>query len=304
MAIQLGIRRDAVGNIAINRPTGNIEEALHVDGAIQLGQDFGGGNALKMRRNPGTGAFEVDTGSGYMPIGNGVEAQLPDNSNSPDASYLMNGDILDSSGNGYDLQIVAGTETYTDGHVPGTRGFFFDGSTYLRLGNPAHDVAFQQTGDITIIFSWRPSNVSLYMGLFSCEATGVAENDNTTWGIQQGDGVGDFLGQSVYWRYGSGAVYDTVLFGPEGGQFESGNFQRLAFRRESNSWSAFTNGVLYKTTAGANLPTGGSNGFLTIGANGFNSFPCFGTMAALSFFSSAKSNSEILTDSKRVLGLS
>lgn len=67
-------------------------------------------------------------------------------SHSPVALYQFDGDMTDSSGNGYDLSLYTGTERYAD-VVPGLRGFYFDGSTELRLMEAA---LTSITGDMTL----------------------------------------------------------------------------------------------------------------------------------------------------------
>ena len=295
MGIQLGIRRDATGNIAINRPTGNIEEALHVDGAIQLGQDFGGGNALKMRRNPGTGAFEVDTGAGYGPVGGGVEPMLPNTDYSPVGLYPFNGDILDDSGGGRDFAVAAGTIQECDGIVPGTKGLYCNGG--LRIENA--DAAFQILGDITIGFGYAPVRVA---GIGSIQAAVVCdggtglEADNALWGVYPGDGV-----VTIFSEFGAGG---PSIWTPPDFRFGIGRWVYYHFRRESDVWSMFMNGQLMGSSGALTTPTGGTASRLCVGQSPNGAEPMIGCLSALKICASALTNSQIQGEAFRVLGLS
>ena len=73
---QNNIQRDSNGNIGINRPGATVEQQLHIDGVLHIGQDFAGGNAVKIRYDSGTGKLQKDEGSGWIELGSG--AGLPD----------------------------------------------------------------------------------------------------------------------------------------------------------------------------------------------------------------------------------
>jgi hypothetical protein len=73
--------------------------------------------------------------------------QYHDTTHSPVALYQFNGNMLDSSGNGFHLSLFTGLERYT-WLAPGLRGFFFDGETSIR--RPGNDALLTITGAITI----------------------------------------------------------------------------------------------------------------------------------------------------------
>lgn len=68
---QKNIQGDVTGKVGINRLPTNLEEQLHIDGVIQIGQDFAGGNAVKIRRNPANNKLQKDEGTGYVDLSSG-----------------------------------------------------------------------------------------------------------------------------------------------------------------------------------------------------------------------------------------
>ena len=104
--------------------------------------------------------------SGYIP-------RPLDVAESPVALYDFDGNMLDSSGNGYDLALAGGVEKYTDGHVPGTRAFNFV-STWLTLANPAHNAFMPKTGDVTICVSVRLRGFGVGLGVAGVYSGGPA----------------------------------------------------------------------------------------------------------------------------------
>jgi hypothetical protein len=57
-----------------------------------------------------------------------------DTTHSPIALWQLNGSLADSSGNGHNLSVLAGTERYCE-LWPDLRGFHFDGVTRLGIGS-------------------------------------------------------------------------------------------------------------------------------------------------------------------------
>lgn len=87
----------------------------------------------------------ISTGGGADP------ARLRDTTHSPVGLYQLDGDVLDASGNGFDLTVggvAGGTERYAPGIAPGIQAFYFDGATYLTR---VHTAALAITGAVTVV---------------------------------------------------------------------------------------------------------------------------------------------------------
>lgn len=76
---QNNIQRDSTGKVGINKAGDTIEQQLHIDGVIQIGNDFAGGNAVKIQRSPITGKLQKNEGAGWVDLGgaNADRSYLP-----------------------------------------------------------------------------------------------------------------------------------------------------------------------------------------------------------------------------------
>lgn len=123
MPIQKNIQGDASGNVGVNTGTSDIEQPLHVNGAIQLGTDFGGNNAGRMQWNNATKTFQIDEGAGFVDLG-GLGSLIlahtirkyPQNKLwMPEFNFELNNNLTDAGLEGYIATLEGTTPPTYDG---------------------------------------------------------------------------------------------------------------------------------------------------------------------------------------------
>lgn len=182
-----------------------------------------------------------------------------DTTYSPVGLWNLNGTLNDSSGNGFNLTVEAGTERYSD-IFPGVRGFNFDGST--RLVYNTTGTSLQITGSMTIEFLvvTRARASSTFVSYTTPSAS--TSSDNTLYSVGMDSTVN---GGSLFWRSHHGTlVADSYTINNNPGPLVLNHF---AVTRTSNVIQFYLNGtVLGSASSALTAATGGTNSKLRIGS--------------------------------------
>jgi hypothetical protein len=229
------------------------------------------------------------------------KVRLHDTTHSPIGLWQLQGDLTDSSGNGYTLSLAAGTEQYVP--ISDTvQGHLFNGATYLRYNTA--EAALQLTGDMTIelLVEWlvdRPGigvNTGAIGPALVCHGGNgetLATNNLYTLGPRPGGGL-RWLSES---GSGSNAIYDLT------GTMPAHVLHHLAAVRSSNVVTFYWNGAPIGTSGTLTTPAGGTSGRLCLGNifDGATEEPTC-TMASVKIIGSALTASQVQAEYERTLG--
>jgi len=231
----------------------------------------------------------------------GLSVNLHGLEHSPVGLWQLQGDLTDSSGNGFDLEVGAGTEQYVplSGSVDAA---FLDGSTYFRRA--AAEASLLITGDVTIeaLVSWVQDppgtgvNTSISgPALVGHGTAGETEPANSVYilGARPGGGL-KWLTES---GGGSNAQYELTADLP------AQTLHHVAVTRASNVVRLYWNGTLLGTSGTLTAPTGGASGRFVIGAltDGSNENPT-ALIASVKLIASALTPAQIRAEFVRTLG--
>ena len=161
----------------------------------------------------------------------------------------LNGNLTDSSGNGYDVTVGSGTERYASFLPEGSvKGFYFDGSTYLtrNVRTPALDLI----GDMTTEFLINYLSIgSSSLNVLIYGANGETLDDNCLWSSVLSIN-GNISSINTIWEYGAGLNVTTSFT-------QTINFNEtihVATVRSGSSFSTYINGSLVGTATGLTAP--------------------------------------------------
>lgn len=203
---------------------------------------------------------------GASAVGGQPKVRQHDTTHSPLGLWQLDGDMTDSSGNGYDLAIDTGTELYAP--ISDTlQGFRFDGATGLIYD--VAEAALQITGDMTIemLVSWLIDppgfgvNTTLtgpYLAAHGVPGESGGDNNMYSLKARPGGGIG-WLTES---GSGTNAVYDIDC------EIPTYLLHHLAAVRESNVVSMYIDGGLVGTSSTLAAPSGGTSGRFVLGSIG------------------------------------
>lgn len=229
------------------------------------------------------------------------KVRLHDTTHSPVGLWQLQGDLTDSSGNGYTLSVGAGTEQY----VPiseTVQGHLFNGSTYLRRATA--EAALRLTGDMTIelLVMWLidPPGVGVNTSASGPALVSHGDNGETpatnnlyTLGPRPGGGL-RWLSES---GSGTNAIYDLT------GSMPAHVLHHLAAVRDSNVVTFYWNGSPIGTSGSLTAPTSGTDGRFCLGNifNGGSEEPtCI--MSSVKVIGSALTASQVQAEFERTLG--
>lgn len=224
--------------------------------------------------------------------GSGLASYL-DTTHSPVGLWKLDGNLLDSSGNGYHLSVGTGTERYTE-VIPGMRAFWFDGSSYVS--RPSYDAALGITGSMTFqaITSVWALSATRVVAMFL--ATGETLATNVLWQCQFNSDA------TMSWAWENGA---GVNEGPFTNYFPGiYNPVHIALTRDASASYAskfYLNGKLVDTAPGPYTgPAGGTSSRLIIGSN--LSAHYSGSTASVKIVAGVLSEADIRAEYNRSLG--
>lgn len=214
----------------------------------------------------------------------------------PAGLWQLDGDLLDSSGNGNDLELHNGTLTYTDLY-PGLKGVFFDGSSNLRAaGGYAAELGI--TGALTIEAIIVGEIQTTTTNRFVVHAgSGDSSTTNYLYNLQQTSN--HRLG---YFSEYSGGVNQSYV--PELSLI-AGNLTHVALTRGTDGNVRFyVNGVTNDQWVSTGLvpPTDGTAGRLYVGADWDGSDDWKGAMASLKIIAAELNEEEVAAEFERTIG--
>lgn len=240
-------------------------------------------------------------GTNYGRIGTARSANLQ-------AYYKFDGDLTDSSGNGFTLSVNTGTELYCRLPNQNYQAFKFDGSTRLEK---SAETEFVITGAFSMHVLICPDSIE----------TRTLSSGYDDWLIQYGDNITD-SGNSPETNYlynlsirsskfasfieygaGSNSEWDTGTYSPAAGQPVFVTQTRDA----SGNYALYVNGsavTVNGVTSYPNAPTGGDDVtcLLSIGGQDSNSNRFYpGAMAELQILNIELSASQVLEDATKVM---
>lgn len=242
------------------------------------------------------------TRSGGSGSSGGSSVSLHDTTHTPVGLWQLNGDLTDSSGNGYTLTVGSGTEQYAP--LSSTlSGFHFDGSTYL-----VHNVevsGLRLTSDMTIecLAKWLVdppgygvNRTTTSPALVAHGTGGETEATNTVYAFGPHASTGGLKWVSESGG-GTNAVYDLDA------EIPAGVWHHIAAVRDSNVVSVYLDGALLGSSSSLTTPTGGASGRLVLGAlaNGSSENPTC-VMASVKLIGSALTASQVKAEYQRTLG--
>jgi hypothetical protein len=184
----------------------------------------------------------------------GVIARNLSTDHAPVALWNFDQSLVDSSGNGLDLSVINGQESYSN--VNGVQGFKFTGDD--TLGHAAN-AALEITGDVTIEILFSSDDLTSERELISyADQTLDTEVTNFLYGVRVRAGGG--LRYDAEFGAGSNVTY-TIEDGPS-----LGNLNHITLVRESADVTFYLNGYkIGASSSGLTAPTGGTSAKLNIG---------------------------------------
>ena len=217
-----------------------------------------------------------------------------DTTHSPVALYDVDGDLVDSSGNGLDMSMGAGTAYYGPAPVTGNaRSIFFQSS---RAQRPSSDASLRLHGALTIEAVVFPSIVHTTTGILAAYAGGgETEAENIAYELAL------LSGNRIRFAQENGAgvdnLWDVSLHVPVG------QWTHLAVTRDVAGTGAnlYINGILRASTTLASAPTGGTSSVLHAGEFINGLAPYTGFMSSLKIIAAELNASQVLAEANRAL---
>jgi hypothetical protein len=174
----------------------------------------------------------------------------------PIGLWQLSGDLLDSSGNGYDLSLAAGAAVYTTFPYSGgkLKGFTCDGVSYLS--RPARTPALDLVANMTIEYLLYMSAAPAASSVVVYGAAGETLNDNYLYSMLFNTAGVPNPRYRYLWENGAGVNvdnYSTALL-----PIPIWSVTHCAFVRSGLNWKSYLNGGLMETIATAALPATGA----------------------------------------------
>lgn len=217
--------------------------------------------------------------------------------------WPFNGSLDDFSGNGYHLAVVAGSVAYVGQGPGGRRALSLQGGTRLELANPADNAAFRLLGEMCVVLYMRPTTTAAGYVITCSSPTSGAEADNSSFELlREAEGSGQSGGCSVRYQHGVGSTLANQY--AKLATVERHTWEMVAVSRtvpSGTSTDLIVSGHrAMSTTANANLPTGGGNARLTVGAHANGTTAFYGAVADLMIFDTAPTFEQIQAEARRV----
>lgn len=245
-----------------------------------------------------TDSIVIDSVGGQAEGGGGGGApQYHDTTFSPVALWQFNGDLTDSSGNGFDLLTGTGTERYAS---------LFTGFQMLNMNLVArrsiNDSLLTLTGEWTIecLVSVPANETGADRTLISFEGGTEFENTNHLYNIR----LNGSNNLENFCEYSTGANSFRATSIP---QSDLRPIRHLAVTQSSDGKTNrfYIDGVFQEEVTATNAPTGGTNSRIGINGHQDNSARFVdddGLIASVKIIASKLSDSEIASEYNRTLG--
>lgn len=190
-----------------------------------------------------------------------------DLTHSPIGLWQFDGDLTDSSGNGFTLSLGAGSTQQFVEMAPGLQGVWFNGTTFYE--RTSTEATLQVSGPVTMEFIYLPTAPVLDLQMPLSHGAGTAnEVDNALYQFSiNSDQQPGFFWESVAPRANQANTGAGLIIVP------AGIPTHIAATRDGSDHVRFyVNGVQIGATITTSLPAGGgTNGRLRIGTNEFES---------------------------------
>lgn len=231
-------------------------------------------------------------------IKTGILARQHDLTHSPVGLWQFDGNLLDSSGNGFTLTLENGTERYT--RLPGGRiqGAMFDGSTNFIYN--VSEATLRLLGDMTVecLVEWfttypgQGGNSNVRIADHG-QGSGESEADNHLYSF----GPSTVMGMRYFAETGVGVnvLFDTVESAPM-------DLQHLAMTRVGGAIEYWVNGESIAQSGALSSPTGGANGRFRAGGTAADTAQMIGMVASLKLVDAALTAQQIADEYGRTLG--
>lgn len=227
------------------------------------------------------------------------------------AHYKFNGDLTDSSGNGYDLSVAAGAAAYAPDGPGGLKCISFQGGTRLILANSAHNSAFQVITDLTIVCLLRRHDFATHaQSIVECSAaTSGSAGEDWPFYLKLGLWNSSTFNGGLYggWKYNLGAT-PVEMYG--NGLFVSGDWALVRLVRTFDGTNPITqafgvNGRASGSTspltrAYADRPQSAASSILSVGGALAGGGFLKADMAGLAFISGAVSDDTFAAEAARI----
>lgn len=208
----------------------------------------------------------------------------------------FDGDMNDSSSNGFNLTKDTGSEEYVP-VAPGLQGFYFDGATRLSKSN---ETALEITGACSmhaLLNAESAPSINAYIAAFG--SAGAGDANNFLWFMS-------LKGANRYMRYLHESSGPTLQ--EDGNEFSKwtlpyGTPTLWSWTRDSagTTIKQYVNGRFTATyTAGA-APSGGTTSTVVIGDHHSGSFNYKGGLAELQVLNTELTAAQVLEDARKIM---
>jgi hypothetical protein len=239
-----------------------------------------------------------------------VEPQLHDLTHNPVGLWQFDGDMTDSSPTGENFTVATGSELYGTGIVPGTKAFYFNGSTRIHSGSPA-PAALRITGDMTVEFLIKPDGLdtdTFGAHIIGCSGidNSVAEVDNFLWHFRLSDAGPVDNNHPVWFWEGPASTFHVVkdvTFTVPPLQWSHVACVRINGGAGATIGRIYVNGELVVEVTTLDEATGGSSGRVKMGDTdtGGNDGSYFGHVQSVKVIPSALTAAQVLAEARLTL---
>jgi hypothetical protein len=234
-----------------------------------------------------------------MVAGGAQPPQLHDLLHSPVGLWQFDGDLTDSSGNGFDLSLAAGTLRYGPGIRPDLQSLFCDGSTRVSRVTEA---TLRITGDVTVALLAHPNEGIGGAGetFVTLQKVGEDPEQNVLFNLEM---LAGNLFHSFFEKGVSFPVPNTLLTPAPPFSLQPMRWHHLVYTRGSAN-KLYHDGRVIFDDAGANgNPVNGVESFINIGDDPGGSGGFVGHICSVKVVASELTAQEVLAEARRTLSL-
>ncbi len=219
----------------------------------------------------------------------------------PVGFWPLNGDLLDQSGNGFDLTVETGIEQYA--YYNGLAGgFLFNGATSIfhNVAGTALQIAGDITVEMLVEYLDAPSGIAPNLNIKQLSYAGptAAQADNALYDWNTGGFVAGSLGYLSFAEFGGG---NNIVYTSDDGPPQ--RLHHAVMRRDGDVISWHVNSRLLRFASGVlTTPDGGGNSVLRIGANVGPSGFLTALVGSVKIIDRALTDAEIAEEYGRCLG--
>ena len=238
-------------------------------------------------------------------IGNFGDIRKLDNTDSPVLNLQFNGDLDDSSGNGFDASRSSGGKDSFGVTANGLRYLILDGTSAYKVGN---QTALELTGDMTAIvglclhYVEHGSSTGNYQTLIRMRSAGASSANNALYMAYLAHDNSQVYYPAWYQEHGTQDATNGTFSDASLGVVQDGQWFVLAMRRASNVVSFHINGRKVAESGSLTASTGGTSSELWIGETEGNTQRLFGGLNQLLIYGSALTDAVIADRTHEMIG--